>query len=345
MKISVIIPVYNVELYVRRCLESVIMQDNGGTDLECILVDDCGQDRSMEIVRQMVADYQGPIHFVLLSHEHNRGLSAARNTGMDVATGDYILFVDSDDWLSADAISKFVDSLQKHPDMDVVIGNHYDRRAENLFYETDRNIEFDNYQARKFLVTYKEGACAAWNKLVKTQIAKNNRFLEGSIFEDKPWTYSVFKEVKHALLIPDRTYTYENDHSHSILGSLTNRTNVSQHVDSIVRVGNAILDAPYWDLFADSVFFFWHYYFVAYRFQYEHHIESDNCRQLRQLRNRLIQTSFKAGRWFLAFFIFTWTFPPTAYLFNNGVVRRHYDSIMKSSSRIAHFFERFHANH
>ena len=57
MKISVIIPVYNVEPYVRQCLESVIMQDNGGAAIECILVDDCGKDRSMEIVRQIVADY------------------------------------------------------------------------------------------------------------------------------------------------------------------------------------------------------------------------------------------------------------------------------------------------
>ena len=132
MNITIVIPIYKVELYVRKCIESIIDQENCGAAIECILVDDCSPDHSMSVVHSVVDEYTGPIRFVFLKHDRNRGLSAARNTGMDVATGDYILFVDSDDWLPADAHSKFVNALQRYPDLDAVLGNHYSRAAEAL---------------------------------------------------------------------------------------------------------------------------------------------------------------------------------------------------------------------
>ena len=78
VSISFIIPVYNVEPYVNRCLESVLSQDMTGVNMECIIVDDCGQDHSMELVRQLVDSYNGSIRFMIVEHEKNRGLSAAR---------------------------------------------------------------------------------------------------------------------------------------------------------------------------------------------------------------------------------------------------------------------------
>ena len=74
MKLSIIIPIYNVEPYVRRCLESVMSQEEAEADMECIVVDDCGQDHSMDIVRKTIEAYHGTIRFVVLEHEHNRGL-------------------------------------------------------------------------------------------------------------------------------------------------------------------------------------------------------------------------------------------------------------------------------
>ena len=94
--ISIIIPVYNVEKYIEACLHSVMAQTYTGP-MECILVDDCGQDNSIGVAEKMISDYQGTIHFRILHHDHNRGQSAARNTGMDAATGEYIFFSDSDD--------------------------------------------------------------------------------------------------------------------------------------------------------------------------------------------------------------------------------------------------------
>ena len=96
MKISVIIPVYNVAPYIAACLQSV-MRQTAQAALECILVDDCGPDNSMEVVNETLKSYNGPVDFKIVRHTQNRGLSAARNTGMAAATGDYIYFLDSDD--------------------------------------------------------------------------------------------------------------------------------------------------------------------------------------------------------------------------------------------------------
>lgn len=345
MKISVIIPVYNVEQYVRQCLESVIMQDNGGAAIECILVDDCGKDRSMEIVRQIVADYQGPIQFVLLAHERNRGLPAARNTGMDVATGDYILFIDSDDWLPADAISKFVNALKMYPDLDMVIGNFYLRSRERLFYNVEEETLLDNYHVRKLLVWYKNGVGGAWAKIVKTEIVKKCRFKEGIIHEDLPWSYSLFKDIDKALLIPDNTYFYENNHSGSITLTLKNKENVPKQVRSVSFGCKTVLDAPYKDLFAGSIMFLWRSFFKTYRMQFEQKMEESGRQQIKQLRGRIVRTCFKRGRWFVALFFVFMTYPPTSYLYNIGLVRRKFDAITENAKKIAFFLERFHKRH
>ncbi len=93
--ISIIIPVYNVEKYIRHCIESVMTQDTAGADVECIVVNDCTPDGSMAIVNDMIASYHGSIHFVVLHHRENKELSAARNTGEAYAKGDFILFIPS----------------------------------------------------------------------------------------------------------------------------------------------------------------------------------------------------------------------------------------------------------
>ena len=124
LTISIIIPVYKVEAYIEECLASVVSQQDAGIAVECIIVDDCSPDGSMDIVRRFVDNYQGAVQFRLLRHEVNRGLSAARNTGIDAATGDYLLFVDSDDYLSADCLSTLVSGFNLCPKAEVVQANN-----------------------------------------------------------------------------------------------------------------------------------------------------------------------------------------------------------------------------
>ncbi|MFR5960350.1 MAG: glycosyltransferase family 2 protein [Bacteroides stercoris] len=93
MNISVIIPIYNVEKFVERCILSIINQTYT-KEVECIIVNDCTPDSSMKIVERLVADYKGQIRFKLLNHERNKGIAAVRNTGLNAASGDYIIYSD-----------------------------------------------------------------------------------------------------------------------------------------------------------------------------------------------------------------------------------------------------------
>ena len=115
MKLSIIIPVYNVEAYVGKTLESVFQTDASPEDYEVIVVNDGTKDGSMEVVRRY-ADRQN----LIILEQMNQGISAARNAGLDRAKGDYVWFVDSDDWLVEDGVGKVLKSLEGH-DEDVLV--------------------------------------------------------------------------------------------------------------------------------------------------------------------------------------------------------------------------------
>lgn len=123
-KVSIIIPVYNVEPYIAECLQSVMRQTYQGP-MECLMVDDCGTDKSMDIAERMISEYEGPIEFSVLHHDENKGLSCARNTGMDAAKGDYIYFIDSDDYITDDSISHLVSiAVEGAGKYDVIAGDN-----------------------------------------------------------------------------------------------------------------------------------------------------------------------------------------------------------------------------
>lgn len=115
MKISVIVPVYNVEKYLVQCLDSIVGQTY--SDLEIIIVNDGSTDRSPQICDQFAAADQR----IRVIHQANAGVSVARNTGIEVATGDYLTFVDSDDWLEADMYMKMRNQLLERPSLDMVM--------------------------------------------------------------------------------------------------------------------------------------------------------------------------------------------------------------------------------
>lgn len=120
IKISIILPVYNVEGYIARCLESIVHQ-TCNKNIECIIVDDCGKDKSIHIVKEFIGNYIGPVRFKILKHEYNRGLAAARNTGVDAAKGEFVMHVDSDDWLEPTALEILL-KKQEDTNADIISG-------------------------------------------------------------------------------------------------------------------------------------------------------------------------------------------------------------------------------
>ena len=177
-KISVIIPIYNVEKYIAECLESVINQTY--SNLEIICIDDCGSDNSMKIVQEY-ADKDSRIK--IIRHEENSGLAPARNTGLNNADGDYILFLDSDDYLMPDIIQKMYDKI-KSTDLDFVnssskafADNPNDKalvkKAEKAYLDYKG---FDGYKVTldNLEQTLLKLQCLAWGKMFKTKFLKEN---------------------------------------------------------------------------------------------------------------------------------------------------------------------------
>lgn len=105
MNISIIIPVYNAECYVERCVKS-IMNQTYTDEVECIIVNDCTPDKSIDIIENILSTYHGNIHFKILHHETNQGVAQARNTGLQEAVGKYTIQLDSDDYFESDMIEK-----------------------------------------------------------------------------------------------------------------------------------------------------------------------------------------------------------------------------------------------
>lgn len=214
ISISVIIPVYKVSAYVERCLKSVIKQTYN--HFECILVDDASPDDSIARCERMIAAYEGPIRFRILRHQQNRGLSAARNTGTDAATGDYILYIDSDDLISDDCVERLMAPVLRDASIEMVYGG-WMRFSDQEAMELPSNFktetrEFCTREAvRDF---YFEGnrqfISGAWNKLISRDflIRHQLRFREGQLWEDILWSYFVVKYLSHLYSLPDVTYFY-----------------------------------------------------------------------------------------------------------------------------------------
>lgn len=210
MKISIIIPVYNVEPYISRCIDSVLEQTY--KDIEVIVVDDCSPDNSIEIARNTVSKHINKDKVVFTEHQTNRGLSAARNTGINLASGEYIYFLDSDDGLPLDAIQTLVTIATKYKNPDIVVGNFEligNDQRQILQYElpdlyTDSPIEI--------LKLYENEKCptAATNKLIKTNCIKefNLLFEEGLLHEDVLWSMLLANRVQSMGIINKNTYNY-----------------------------------------------------------------------------------------------------------------------------------------
>ena len=144
MKVSIIIPVYNVSAYIERCIKSVMNQTYN--DIECIIVDDATPDDSIVKCEQMIVAYDGPIRFSILHHQQNRGLSAARNTGTEVATGEFLYYLDSDDEITLDCIETLMKPMIEDNSIELVQGNHRVRKddQEIIYYKGASSVIISN---------------------------------------------------------------------------------------------------------------------------------------------------------------------------------------------------------
>ena len=216
-KISVIIPVYKVEKYLKRCVESVVNQTY--KNIEIILVNDGSPDKCGEICDK----YARIDSRIKVIHKENGGLSSARNAGLDIASGDYIMFVDSDDWISEVSLEKLYDYIEADYD---IINFKFSFVKENSkeLIETHNNIK-DSYKCD--LITYIDKLFSGelnffiWNKLYKKNLFDEVRFPEGRNYEDLATIYKLYFNAKSIIVTDYTLYYYWLGNSNSITSNST----------------------------------------------------------------------------------------------------------------------------
>lgn len=206
-RVSIIVPIYKVEPYIRRCLDSVINQTY--TNLEIILVDDGSPDNCPQICDE----YAAKDNRIVVIHKENGGLSDARNAGTSIAKGEYIYYLDSDDELPLDSINYLASYTKACPNAEIIVGKMYCPQNESMYknqlfdydYTFKNNADFRKYFSSGFNI-FPVNAC---NKLVKRDfVLRNNLFFKcGIIHEDELWAFLVSKVAKDVVCVNKYTYT------------------------------------------------------------------------------------------------------------------------------------------
>lgn len=229
--ISVIVPVYNVEAYLPRCIDSILAQTY--ENLEVILVDDGTKDSSDKICDE----YAGKDARIRVIHKQNGGLSSARNAGIDVAKGEYLAFVDSDDWIEPDAVENLYRVAKKY-DVKLVCAGRYDvddatgEKTPGLCHSKEEVVSGEE-TVRRILI-WENMDSASWDKLYHRSLFRQIRFPLGKIVEDVPIMYKIALDAGRVGMCDKRIYNYLHRSGSITTASVSGKTfHFSQHTAEI----------------------------------------------------------------------------------------------------------------
>lgn len=205
--VSVVVPIYNVEQYLERCIDSVLRQTY--SNLEIILVDDGSLDNSGSICDKYALEDKR----IVVLHKVNGGLSDARNAGLQIIKGKYVFFVDSDDWIHADAIRILCEKMILC-DSDIVIGDF----MQSMDYTNSFNMEFreenvkayelTTMQALEEMLKQEKFTCSVCGRLFKAELFENVEFPVGKLYEDQGTTYKLFLKANKICFVDLPLYVY-----------------------------------------------------------------------------------------------------------------------------------------
>ena len=226
MRLSIIVPVYNVEKYIERCLRSLLDQDIPKSDYEIIVVDDGTPDRSADIAQSFAKENDN----IIVVHRKNGGLSAARNTGLEYVHGQYVFFVDSDDYIEPNVLSSLLISAESR-NLDLLAFSTCRRRKDNGinwlhtfndFIKDDKVDDGITLVRKGFLPT------SVWTNLYRTETLNRYsfRFYEGIIHEDIEFNYRVFVKFNRIGAIDLLVYNYCENEGFSITQGRTPKQEV-----------------------------------------------------------------------------------------------------------------------
>lgn len=234
MKVSFILPIYNVEKYLSECVESILAQTY--SDFEILLVDDGSPDNCPALCDE----WAKKDNRIKALHKPNGGLSDARNYGLEHAQGDYVVFVDSDDfWVNKDCLQRLMNVVDAHPECDFIGFNcsyyYSDTKTYNKWVAYDESLSkpTDKDNVLRSLVASGTFPMSAWLKVLKRKalLEINLNFIKGLLSEDIPWFIDLLEGAKKCMFINDYIYAYRQ----GVVGSISNSFSV-RNFNSILRI-------------------------------------------------------------------------------------------------------------
>lgn len=242
--ISIIVPVFNVEKFIGRCIKSI--RNQSYKNFEAIIVDDGSKDKSIEIAKKYI---ENDTRFVILN-KVNGGLSSARNYGLDKIKGKYVVFIDSDDYVSEYYLDNLYSAITQDCEVDIAVsriicvnevGNEISERN-----ETNKTtiISSDHMMKKMMLERTKYNHCA-YAKLYKSEFWNDLRFPEGRLYEDYLTTYKQFSKARKIAIIDKQDYFYVQQKGSIMHMAVSNKTlsilDVSDEITEWIRINNSKL--------------------------------------------------------------------------------------------------------
>ena len=213
MKLSIIVPVYNVERYIRPCIESILQQAIPEADYEVLLIDDGTRDNSLGVISDLTDSHSN----MTVVHQENQGLSAARKTGLDRARGDYVLFLDSDDLLVPGRLKPLLDDACRQG-CDMAVAGFMKQDDDEIAQGKD--VHAAPYKSTActaeqiFLEHFTPRECYVWRTMYRKEFLDDNdmRFIPGMYFEDVPFTTECYLKAGKCLYTDHIFYIYRQRH-------------------------------------------------------------------------------------------------------------------------------------
>ena len=222
---SIIVPIYNVERYLEQCIESVLVQDY--QNYELILVDDGSPDNSIDICTKYAKQYSN----IVFVHKINGGLSDARNVGIKIARGEYLMFLDSDDYWEGTSILSDLQKIINENNPDVIFNYMSSVYPDKIIIHYMNREKLVGSFREDFQGLYQEGIYLgfAWTKIVKRDVILKNKlfFIKERYFEDIPWSFSLAKYINSYAIYKNCFYMYRRERKGAISSVVTKKNQIS----------------------------------------------------------------------------------------------------------------------
>lgn len=199
IKVSIIVPVYNVEKYLNKCLYSLVNQTL--KDIEIIIINDGSPDNSKIIIDKYVKEYPRIIKVI---NQENQGLSDARNNALKIASADYIMYVDSDDYVELDFVEKMYNKAVSEKADVVICGNN----VVDEDYQIKERTYPNNYSGNSLVERILLGNLCVWNKIYKKSLIENIKFRSRVWYEDLDYSFKVMTLSKKTVFLEENLYNY-----------------------------------------------------------------------------------------------------------------------------------------